>query len=259
MMTRTVWTEAKIKNGIYKAIEELAIDRMPTSAELRANRMSGLGKAIGDAGGFYEWAEKLGLKRKERESIWGEKRIKFEILKCVNVLGINRMPTASEITSIGRNDLHCAISKSESKYSGWADKLNLELKDSETNLGQKFEKEVMELVGGLGHAVIRMSTKHPYDLLVENSVKVDVKVANPYLLRGESRVHTIRLAEVNPTCDIYICVLLDEERIAERVLVIPSHHVRKTMLNIGRKSKYNVYDGRFDYIEEYAEFFKKIS
>lgn len=191
-------------------------------------------------------------------TMWTDELVRSELLKSIKVLDLKRMPSAEELKSIGRNDLHCKISRTK-KYSGWADELGLKLKGSETNLGQEFEKEVSELVDGMGHEVIRMSTKHPYDLLIEDSVKVDVKVANPYLLRGESRVHTIRLAKVNPTCDIYICVLLDEERKAERVLVIPSHHVRKTMLNIGRKSKYNVYDGRFDYINEYAKFFKKIS
>lgn len=135
----------------------------------------------------------------------------------------------------------------------------LELKSSETTLGQEFEGKITELVDSLGYEAQRMSTKHPYDLLVEGSVKVDVKVANPYLSRGKSRVHTIRLAKVDPTCDIYICVLLDESGVVERVLVIPSHLVRMTMLNIGKKSKYNVYDGKFEYIRQYVDFFKKIS
>lgn len=193
-----------------------------------------------------------------KRTMWTNELVKSELLKSIEILDLKRMPTASELKSIGRNDLHCKISRTK-KYSGWAKELGLKLKASETSLGQEFEKEISELVQGLGYKATRMSTKYPYDLLVEGTVKVDVKVANPHMLRGESRIHAIRLGKVNPTCDIYICVLLNEEREAERVLVIPSHFVRKTMLNIGKRSKYNVYDGRFDYIEEYVDFFKEIS
>ncbi|MEK5070740.1 hypothetical protein [Sporosarcina sp. FSL K6-1508] len=193
-----------------------------------------------------------------QRTIWSNELVRSELLKSIKILGIKRMPSAEELKSIGRNDLHCKISRTK-KYSGWADNLGLELKSSETNLGQEFEKEVSRLIDNLGFDVVRMSTKHPYDILIENSVKVDVKVANPYLLRGQSRVHTFNLSKVNPTCDIYICVLLDEEGDDERILVIPSHHVRKPMLNMGRNSKYNVYNGKFDYIRQYVDFFKAIS
>ena len=85
-----IWTEKIIKNEIQKAMSALNIQRMPTSQELRDNKMSGLGKAISDTGGFFVWSEKLGLKRKEKDSVWNEERIKQEILKSVDLLGIKR-------------------------------------------------------------------------------------------------------------------------------------------------------------------------
>lgn len=194
----------------------------------------------------------------KKRMMWTEELIRTELLKSIGILGLDRMPSAEELKSIGRNDLHCKVSRTK-KYSGWADDLGLSLKNSETTLGQLFEGHIQKLIRGLGMEAERMSTKHPYDLLVEGCVKVDVKVANPYLLRGESRVHTINLAKVSPACDLYVCILLDEEGRNERVLVIPSHHVRMKMLNIGRESKYNVYNGKFEYIQHYVNFFKKIS
>lgn len=193
----------------------------------------------------------------KKRTIWTEQLVFQELVKSVEILGLKRMPTAEELKSIGRNDLHCKISKTK-KYSGWAEELGLKMKNSETVIGQKYEEKVAKVLIALGYGVEITSTKHPYDLLVDGSLKVDVKVANAYLLRGMSRVHTVRLAKTEPTCDIYICALLDEVGIVERLLIIPSHHVRKTMLNIGRRSKYNTYDKRFDYIESYIKFFESV-
>ncbi|MEK5038806.1 hypothetical protein [Sporosarcina sp. FSL K6-3457] len=194
----------------------------------------------------------------KKRTMWTEELIKSELMKSIGILGVDRMPSAEELKSIGRNDLHCKISKTK-KYSGWANELGLGLKNSETTLGHLFEGHIERVMKGLGFKAERMSTKHPYDLLVEGTVKVDVKVANPYLLKGKHRTHTFRLGKVDPTCDIYICVLLDEKGRHERRLVIPSHHVRLPMLNMGTTSKYHVYDEKFEYIRQYVDFFKKIS
>ncbi|MGG0667836.1 hypothetical protein ABE073_04820 [Lederbergia citrisecunda] len=188
---------------------------------------------------------------------WTDDLVREELLKSISILGVERMPTRAELVSLGRNDLHCRISRTK-KYSGWAEELGLKLKESETALGHEYERVISNVMKKLGYKAVRMSTKHPYDLLVEDSVKVDVKVANVYLLRGESRVHTIGLSKSDPTCDIYICVLLDEQKEIERTLIIPSHHVRMKYLNIGRESKYNIYNEKYHYIKDYINFFKKV-
>lgn len=193
----------------------------------------------------------------ENRTFWTGDLIAEEITKSMEILGISRMPTASELRSLQRNDLHCKISKTK-KYSGWAQHLGLRMRSSETRTGQEYEEKVAGELRDLGYYVEITSTKHPYDLLVEGCLKIDVKVANAYMLRGQSRIHTIALAKTEPTCDLYFCILLDENKAAERELIIPSHHVRKTMLNIGRRSKYNTYDKRFDYIENYIKFFKSV-
>lgn len=192
---------------------------------------------------------------KKKRTKWTDELVADELKKSMKILGITRMPTRSELVSIGRNDLHCKISKTK-KYSGWAKELDLSMKKSETTLGKEYEEVAEKLLKDKGYTVDRMTTKHPYDLLIDERVKIDVKVSNPYLMRGENRVHTIRLAKENQTCDIYMCFLLNEDKNIERVLIVPSHHVRKSCLNIGKNSKYNKYNERYSYIENYATFFK---
>jgi hypothetical protein len=169
------------------------------------------------------------------------------------------MPTGEELKRIGRNVLHCKISRTK-KYSGWANELGLNLKRSETNTGQYWENKIADKLSELPFVrkIEVTSTKHPYDLLINNTVKIDVKVANPYLLRGISRVHTFALNKVKPTCDIYVCVALNESGEYEKILVIPSHHVQMKMINIGRDSKYDKYNLKWEYINLYSEFFNSI-
>jgi hypothetical protein len=190
------------------------------------------------------------------QNLWPKGRIEKEIFKCMKILGIERMPTGPELMSLQRTDLHCKISKTK-KYGGWAKKLNLQRKSSHTLTGQDNENLVENMLIEKGYEVENMSTKHPYDLLVDGAVKIDVKVANPFLLRG-SRVHTFGIVKNNPTCDIYICLAFDEQKKIERVLVIPSHLCRVKTLCIGKESKYNKFHEQWNYIKEYSEFLKGV-
>lgn len=187
---------------------------------------------------------------------WTNELIESELKKCIKVLNINRMPSAKELTDIGRNDLHCKISRTK-KYSGWAEHLGLELKASETKTGQEYERKIAEMLGNRGHQTERMTTKHPYDLLVNEHVKVDVKVAGPHHHFG-SRAHTFRPSKKHPTCDLYMCVALDEAEQIEKVFVIPSKFAQLVTLNIGTKSKYNSFINRWDYIDRFTEFYKTL-
>lgn len=188
---------------------------------------------------------------------WTNELIKSELIKSMEILNLERMPTGGELKSIGRNDLHCKVSRTK-KYSGWADELGVKLKSSTTTEGNKKEKSMKNTLIKMGYEVEIMGSRHPYDLLVNKSVKIDVKLANPYLLKGKSRVHTFSLNKVKPTCDIYILVAADENKLIERTLVIPSHHIQMKMVNIGKDSKYNKYNNRFDYIRYYSDFFGSI-
>jgi hypothetical protein len=252
------WTDESISKGIYSLMELLNVDRMPTHTEMKEHRCSGLGRAIGLTGGIHHWSDKLGVPMKEKEKYWNDERIRKGIYEVMKSLQLDRMPTASEITSLGRNDLHCGISKSKDKYSGWAKKLDLGRKDSETNKGNEYERFIAERIRRQGFEVKEMTTKHPYDLLVEGTLRIDVKVGSAHNHFG-SRAHTFAPNKKYPTCDLYICVALDEKGSIENTFIIPSKFAQLVTLNIGKESKYNKFIDRWDYIERFISFYEKVN
>lgn len=189
-------------------------------------------------------------------NVWSEERVKNELIASIEALMINRMPTADELKSLGRNDLHIKISRTK-KYSGWADFLGLDRKGSETLMGQGYEHYISNLLEISGNKVEQMSTKHPYDLLVNGTVKVDIKAGKAYLMRG-SRVHSFGINKKDPTCDIYIIIAVDELGVIERTFVIPSHFLKVVSLCIGKDSKYSRFLDKWGYIDEYTQFYNQI-
>jgi hypothetical protein len=189
---------------------------------------------------------------------WTDELIRKELLSSVKILMLDRMPTASELKSIGRNDLHCKISRTK-KYSGWAEDLGLQLARNETNLGNEYEKVIGGILESKGFKVEYMPTKHPYDLMLNGSVKVDVKVANMYEAQNGQNWWAFRLAKKEATCDIYILNALESDVSKERIFVIPGHLLDIQMLNMGLDTKYNKFLNRYDILETYSNFFGTIT
>lgn len=187
---------------------------------------------------------------------WTNQLIKQHLLECIDTLQIKRMPTAQELKDLGRNDLHCKVSRTK-KYSGWAAELGLALKESETKTGNEYEQHVKDIIGLRGFTVEKMTTKHPYDLLVNGSLKIDVKVGKAHRHFG-SRAYTFNLSKKYATCDLYVCVALDEEGKVEKYFVIPSKFAQVTTLNIGTDSKYNRFINKWVYVKKFVEMYKKV-
>lgn len=99
-----------------------------------------------------------------------------------------------------------------------------------------------------------MSVKHPYDLLVNSNIKIDVKTARLYTSEHGNSYYTFNLEKKNPTCDIYIFYCVE----IEKILIIPSKFLRQTQLCISENSKYNRYTNRWDYLKIYDNFYKEV-
>jgi len=194
---------------------------------------------------------------KLKRTQWTDEKVEQGLKEVMHSLSLSRMPTADELKSVGRNDLHSRISRFGT-YRGWAGKLGVDLKESHTNDGQEAEFEVAELLRNKGYIVEHMTTRHPYDLLIDGAVKIDVKMANEYFIK-ESRVHTFNLVKNKPTCDIYIMVANGSEKSPKRTFVVPSHHVQQQTVSVGVESSYDVYDNDFDIIRTYSDFYKGIA
>ena len=189
---------------------------------------------------------------------WNDKLIEDKIYEVMRVLGINRMPSSSETELILRDS---TLSNKLSKTGGfnmWADKLGLEVKKSETQLGHRFEGEARTLIEDLGYTTQQMSVKYPFDLLVNDKISVDVKAAKSYISHG-SRVHTVGRNKKYATCDLYLIFALDENEEIERTFIIPGCDLKVTSMNFGKDSVYNIYLNRWDLFKKYNDFYNNLA
>lgn len=248
--------EQVIQENISKVVSALNINYMPSSVQIRQSKISGLDNAISATGGYYAWAKKLNLSPK-RKIIKREDR---DIAKEILLLSkrFNRMPSKSEVVEYcGDESLHNAIARSYGYYE-WAEKLNLNIKESETSMGVSYEDICFKMLEKKGYDIEKTPIKAPYDLIINGNVKIDVKSGCAYENNG-SRVHTFGINKVYPTCDLYIIYALDESgRDVERILIIPSKYLKMNALNIGANSKYNKYLNKWDYIEQYDKFYQSL-
>lgn len=191
---------------------------------------------------------------------WTEDSIKEGVLKVVSDLELDRMPSRKEVESFYGDS---ALTGAVSKRIGWynlAHQLGLSIKDSETYFGKKQEQLVREELISMGYEVRRMPQNFPYDLLVNDCVKVDVKSSRLY--RGKSgNFYSFNLEKPFCTCDIYVMRLINEDGSVKESLIIPSKNIpTNTQVSVGESaSKYYQYRDKWEYINDYCAFMESIS
>ena len=190
---------------------------------------------------------------------WTDEKIESGIREIMNSLYINRMPTRTEVIEImGNNTLGARLCR-DGGYRCWANRLGLDVQENRTNLGLDYEYVAKQMLEDkFNYKVEKMTTRYPYDLLVNDAIKVDVKVGKPNFIKT-SRVHTFGLHNRYSSCDLFIIFALEESGDIEKTLIIPGHELNVTTLCIGKQSRYDVYSDRWDYFGLYDNFYKKIS
>lgn len=190
---------------------------------------------------------------------WTDDLIAEKIVETRTALGLDRMPSESEVKGYFKD---CALSNAVSRRGGWyhwANKLGLPIKNSETYIGKIHENEVLERLISLGFEVRQMPTVFPYDILVNDCIKIDVKASRLY--RGTAgNFYSFNLEKPFSTCDIYVLCSLDDDGLANGIYVVPSKFVAtNTQVSIGEKvSKYSRFKGRWDYVEQYSAFLETV-
>ena len=187
---------------------------------------------------------------------WSSERVKCEIANVMKMLDIDRMPSFEEIKHATNS---CALTNAISKRGGiyhFSEEMGVLAGKSETGLGRKYELYAKDIIESMGHSVIKMTTRFPYDLLVENGVKVDVKVSHLYKGK-QGDFYTFNLEKPFATCDIYVLFCVGT---TEQIYVVPSAKViANTQISIGQyKSKYDIYKDRWDLLDDYVGFFRKV-
>lgn len=190
---------------------------------------------------------------------WTNQEVESHIMKVVDFLEIDRMPSRSEIEEFYGN---AALTGKISKTGGfhhWADQLGLEVKESESKFGIELEKQIKNILENMDFKCEITSTKHPYDLLVDDCVKIDVKAARISKFNG-SNGYSFRLAKSKQTCDVYVAVCVDDNKEIQQIYIIPAIIMTgKKQLCMGAgHSSYDVYIDRWDIIEKMSEAFHQI-
>jgi hypothetical protein len=187
---------------------------------------------------------------------WSDDQIKKAVMEVKDGLGLDRMPTRSEcVNYTNSNALSSAITRRDGGWYGFAKELGLRIKESETTTGKRNEIRIKQTITEKGYEVKRMSQNFPYDLLVNDCLKVDVK--SSHLYKGnEGNFYTYRTGKKYATCDLYILVALDETDEMVKTFILPSSKVMKnTQISIGEyNSKYDVYQDRWDILDDFITF-----
>jgi len=187
---------------------------------------------------------------------WNDELIQKRIEIVMDKVGITTMPTQSMTTEVfGNTSLNDAISRSGG-FIFWANKLGLEHMGIETVLGRDFETHCMMFIQDKFDVnVEEMPPRYPYDLLVGNNIKVDVKVSKMY--NNTIKMYTFNLEKRFPTCDIFVAYCIDDNKNIVKTYVIPSAILSGiTQLSVGiDKSKYDIYLDKWDIVDKYAKFY----
>jgi hypothetical protein len=192
------------------------------------------------------------------KSRYSEEWVTNEIKKVQQALNIKHMPSRREIEIVTNNTTLTNLVVRSGGFRHWADKLNLKIKGSETEFGYQYEKEAQKyLTDVMGHKAELTPVKFPYDIIVDDVTKIDVKVSNKYHSPDGTSWYTFNLETVFPKCDFFIAYCIDNH-IVNNVYVIPAHiMLGKRQLSMGDDTMYKKYAKRWDLIEKHIEAMKK--
>lgn len=194
---------------------------------------------------------------KNSRNCWSQERIEKEVLYMVQKTKQNTFPTHTEMFDFfGDYKLSNAIRRNGgTKY--WADKLGMECKQCESKFGTSFEERFIEdVLRELDFRSEMCKVRYPYDVLVEDVAKVDVKCSNRIQAHG-FQLYTSNLEKDFQTCDFYVIYCLNENKI-DKIYILPSFVMSgKTQFSVGiNSSKYDVFLNRWDLIKDFVEFVK---
>ena len=192
---------------------------------------------------------------------WDDERIESEIKKTMTLLNINYFPTHSEMIKLyGNRSLTCAVSKhGGTEY--WSKKLDIPIKKSETSFGDKYEKyAITDIFRHTGLNSIQTSTRHAYDLLVDDCVKIDVKASSiNEKSNGDTQYYSFNLEKKEFTCDIFLFYGINNDGNIGKTILIPAVALSgQTQIGFTvHDSVWDWYMNKWEIIIEYKNFMDK--
>ncbi len=187
---------------------------------------------------------------------WNEEKIINALTVMVKATKQKTMPTHTEINNFyGDYKLTNAIRRhGGTRY--YAHLLGLEIKECESQFGEIYEDTfISDLHNKLGLTGVKTIPRYPYDVLVEDAVKIDVKASKPYSHK-KYKWYSCNLEKKQQTCDIFVIYCIDNEN--TKLYIIPAAVLSgKSQFSIGTQtSMYDKYLNRWDIISDYVAFMK---
>lgn len=189
---------------------------------------------------------------------WTNEEIIYLISKMVDKLELERMPTRKEVVEYYNDAAASAITRRFGWYN-LAETLNLPIKKCDTTTGKNNEALLAKELSNMGFKIERMPQNFPYDLLIDNAVKIDVKASHVYHGK-KGAFYSFHIEKPHPTCDIYVLRLLDDDDNIVQSLIVPSKEAANNKhISVGAiSSKYDRYAGRWDIIKRYSDFMRGV-
>lgn len=190
---------------------------------------------------------------------WTMKMIGEELSKIITENKLETFPSQSDLVKYyGDYSLANAV-KRHGGIAYWKKKFDLKTKNSESAFGNEYEIKCMNYITKkFQYECEKTKERYPYDICVEGNIKIDVKASNLY--KNGPEYYTFNLEDkIHPTCDIFVCYCIKEEKV-EKIYLIPSCVVQgKTQLSIGvNRSKYDIYIDNWELIRQYHDFYESL-
>lgn len=187
---------------------------------------------------------------------WNYDLAKERVSNYISVMNVEHMPSFKDLKEFYKGS--CSLTSLLGRNPEWRVRimkdLNLKEKKSNTSKGKEFENIGEKILISKGFDTERMTQGEHFDILIDDCVRVDVKCSKRWFV-DKSHVNSFGINKKYATCDIYMLIALDEKENIDKVLIVPSIILRnKTTMSIGKKSKYDVWENRFDVINSYREF-----
>jgi hypothetical protein len=140
---------------------------------------------------------------------WTDDNIIQQLKQIANNLG--HFPSTRELRQRGRNDLACAMTK-RGGIAKFVPAVGVSRQHSDSDTGWEGEAMVLDILQARGFSVTKpIGVKSPFDLLVHDALRVDVKAAR-YAEYGACKGWFYRIGKM-PQADIIILVQLDTRAI----------------------------------------------
>lgn len=187
---------------------------------------------------------------------WDENEILETLKEMVQKLGMDTMPTHSEMDKYFGS---ASVSNAVSKHGGtkhFAKLLSLPIKQCESKFGDKVEDYcILQIQDILQLSCEKTRPRFPYDILVERSVKIDVKSSRLFENYGNTKYYSFNLEKKDQTCDVFVFYCINQKDEVEKTFIIPSYVLSgKTQIAVGVKSMYDKYKDKWEYIQKYCDF-----